>query len=92
MLFKKNLAIAFGFILLWLLLIIIEVKVGSYPTLKYVYFSSLGLIFFAFIRVNRTSRNSRVTSLLQGTLIAILFILIEITAGVNFKFLIGGGL
>jgi hypothetical protein len=92
---KRNILVSFIFLLLWGALITVEVKVANYSILKYLYFSTWPLIIVSFIWANKNAhiieKNKYFNiNLIQGILISIAFILINIIVGVNFKYFLGG--
>jgi len=89
---RKNLIVSVIFILLWGSLIVIEVKVENFPVLKYLFFSSWGLIISGYIWANYEAHPSKgaILNIAQGISIAAIFIILGIILGTNFKLLIGG--
>ena len=89
---RRNLLVSVIFMLLWAVFIIIEVKVGNFPVVKYLFFGSWALIIAGYIWANYEAHPSKGAALnvAQGLSIAAIFIVLGIIIGTNIKFLIGG--
>ena len=89
--------VAVVFLLLWSLLVVVEVKVALFSFLKYVFFTSLPLLFGSFFvaswrALRSSSQNAVAIALASSVVISLLFILLGVTLVTNLKLMIGGQL
>ena len=96
-LFKYNSLVAAAFLLLWVLLVVVEVKVRQYSFLSYLFFGSLPLVFSAsFFASWRALRNSSKHpagfAVLTSMVISPVLIFVGVALVTNLKLLIGGHL
>jgi hypothetical protein len=94
---KYNGLVAIGFLILWILLAVIEVKIQPFWFLKYIFFASIPLIFLAFFLANwrgmdGQTKHPAITGLMVGVVLSVVFVVIAIVVVTNFKLLIGGHL
>ena len=89
--------VALGFLLLWVLLALVEVKIHVYGFLSYIFFGSLPLVFAGFFfaswrAFHERSGSRAVLGALSSAVLSPIFILSCVVAVTGFKFLIGGHL
>ena len=89
--------VAVVFLLLWFGLVLIEVKVGRYGFLKWIYAASLLLVFIGFFvsswgALRGSSRHPVGFAVISSVLISPVFIFFGGALATNFKFMIGGHL
>lgn len=94
---QYNSAVAFGFLLLWALLVVVEVKLREFEFLKFIFFLSLFLVFVGFFAASfqalrNSSKHPVGFALLSSLLLSPVFIFLGVTLVTNFKFMIGGSL
>src|SRR6266496_6429689 len=87
--------VAVAFLLLWVLLVVVEVRIHLYWFLSYLFFGSLPLVFvvffFASLRALRDrSEHPAGFAALISFLMSPVFIVAGVIAVTNFKFIIGG--
>src|SRR6266487_2417813 len=87
--------VALGFLLLWVLLVVVEVKIHLYWFLSYIFFGSLPLVFASFFFASwrafrHGSESPTGLAALSSVVMSPIFIVVGIVAVTNFKFLIGG--
>ena len=87
--------VAIAFLLLWVLLVVIEVKVRLYWFLSYIFFGSLPLVFLSFLfaswrALRPSSKNPVRTAVLLSLVLTPVFVFAGVTLVTNFKFMIGG--
>ena len=94
---KLNIILALTFLCVWTLLVLIEVKIGNYVLLKYIYIITILCIVISFIWANKNilknSDNTISITILNygiGLIISLIFIFIGMVIVTNFKLLIGG--
>ena len=93
--FAYNASVAVAFLLLWVVLVIVEVKINLFWFLKYIYMGSLLLVFLGlFVASWRALRSSSphpiAMAAVSSLLISPAFIFLGGVLVTNFKFLIGG--
>ena len=86
-----------GFLLFWMLLVIIEVKIALFGFLRWIYVGSLLLVFLGFfgasLRALRgSSKHPMGLAALSSLLVSPVFIFLGGAVVTNFKFMIGGHL
>src|SRR5437773_2340395 len=88
--------VAAGFLLLWALIVVIEVKVQPFWFLKYMFFASLPLVFVSFFVVAwktfRSAPNAWGIAVGSSIVLSPILIFLGVVLITNFKFLIGGHL
>jgi len=87
--------VAVVFLLLWVLLVIVEVKISLFWFLKYIYIGSLALVFVSFFAASwralrPSSRHPIPIAAVSSLLMSPLFIFLGGVLATNFRFLIGG--
>ena len=87
--------VAVAFLLLWVLLVVVEVKIRLYWFLSYIFFGSLPLVFVGFFFASWRAFRDRseypaVFAVLSSIVMSPVFIVVGVVAVTNFKFLIGG--
>ena len=90
-----NSLVAVAFLLLWVLLVLVEVKIQLYWFLSYIFFGSLPLVFVSFFFASwRGLRNSSAQAagiaLVSSVVMSPIFIVVGVLLVTNFKFMIGG--
>ena len=89
--------VAAAFLLLWVLLVVVEVKISLFWFLKYVYAASLPLVFVGFFLAVRramgsSSKDPIAISVVSSLAMSPVLIFVGGVLATNFKFLIGGHL
>jgi len=92
-----NGVVALAFALLWVLLVLVEVKVRLYWFLSYIFFASLPLVFVGFFfaswrAVRSTSAYPAGLAGLLSLVLTPVFIFAGVVLVTNFKLMIGGHL
>ena len=87
--------VAIAFLLLWVLLVVVEVKICLFWFLSYIFFGSLPLVFVAFFFASwrelgsKSKHPARMAGLLS-VIITPIFVVIGVALVTTFKSLIGG--
>ena len=92
-----NSLVAIAFVLLWVVLVLVEVKIRLYWFLGYIFFGSLPLVFVGFFfagwrALRPTSDDPVGIAGLLSLVLTPVFILVGVTLVTNFKLVIGGHL
>jgi len=94
---KYNGIVAFAFVLLWALLVVVEVKIRLFWFLSYIFFGSLPLVFVSFFlaswrALRPTTEYPAGSAGLLSLVLTPVFIFLGVTLVTNFKLMIGGHL
>ena len=89
--------VALAFVLLWILLVVLEVKIRLFGFLSYIFFGSLPLVFVSFFfaswrALKPKSEHPAGIAGLSSLVITPVFIFVGVVLVTNFKFMIGGHL
>jgi len=92
-----NALVALAFLLLWMLLVFIEVRVGRFRFLTFIYIGSLALVFVSFFLASRSalsswSKHPLALSGVSSLVMSPVLIFLGGILATKFKFLVGGHL
>jgi hypothetical protein len=92
-----NSFVAVAFLLVWVLLVVVEVKIRLYWFPSYFFFGSLPLVFIGFFFASWRALRDRSEhpagfAALSSLVMSPVFIVVGVVAVTNFKFMIGGHL
>lgn len=89
--------VALAFLLLWMLLVFIEVCIGRFRFLTFIYIGSLALVFVSFFLAGRStlpswSKHPITLSVVSSLMMSPVLIFLGGILATKFKFLVGGHL
>jgi hypothetical protein len=91
---KSNSLVAAIFLLLWILLVVVELKIHPYPFLRFIYAASLPVVFVAFFfaswRALRSSKHPAAFAILSSLLMSPVLIFFGGMLAAYFKRMMGG--
>jgi hypothetical protein len=92
---KSNSLVAALFLLLWILLVIVELKIHPYPFLRFIYAGSLPVVFVAFFlaswrALRNTSKHPAAFAILSSVLMSPVLIFFGGMLAAYFKRKLGG--